>query len=118
MTEPSKKANIRVLFALTIIHFTGDFYNAFTTPLLPVFAGLFALSLTEVGIISGLGRFLSFVVQPNVGYLADRFHTRLFILGGIFLSVIAVPLSGIAPSSAGQPRRLQISRVSADWFIE
>ena len=98
MTEPSKKANIRVLFALTLIHFTGDFYNAFTTPLLPVFAGVFALSLTEIGIISGLGRFLSFVVQPNVGYLADRFHTRIFILGGIFLSVIAVPLSGISPS--------------------
>ena len=100
MTEPSKTANIRVLFALTLTHFTGDFYNAFTTPLLPVFAGVFALSLTEVGIISGLGRFLSFVVQPNVGYLADRYRTRLFILGGILLSVAAVPLSGVAPSYA------------------
>ena len=100
MTEPSRKADIRVLFALTLIHFTGDFYNAFTTPLLPVFAGVFALSLTEVGVISGLGRFLSFIVQPNVGYLADRFRTRLFILGGIFLSVTAVPLSGVAPSYA------------------
>jgi len=100
MTEPSSKANLRVLFALTLTHFTGDFYNAFTTPLLPVFAGVFALSLTEVGIISGLGRFLSFVVQPNVGYLADRYRTRLFILGGILLSVAAVPLSGVAPSYA------------------
>lgn len=100
MTEPSSKANPRVLFALTLTHFTGDFYNAFTTPLLPVFAGVFALSLTEVGIISGLGRFLSFVVQPNVGYLADRYRTRLFILGGILLSVAAVPLSGVAPSYA------------------
>lgn len=100
MTEPPKKANIRVLFALTLIHFTGDFYNAFTTPLLPVFAGVFALSLTEVGVISGLGRFLSFVVQPNVGYFADRYRTRFFILGGIFLSVTAVPLTGAAPSYA------------------
>ena len=32
MTEPSKKTNIRVLFALTLIHFTGDFYNSFVTP--------------------------------------------------------------------------------------
>ena len=100
MAEPSQKPNLRVLFALTLIHFTGDFYNAFTTPLLPVFAGVFALSLTEVGIISGLGRFLSFIVQPNVGYFADRYRTRLFILGGIFLSVTAVPLSGVAPSFA------------------
>ncbi len=100
MTEPSSKANVRVLAALTLVHFTGDFYNAFTTPLLPVFAGVFALSLTEVGIISGLGRFLSFVVQPNVGYFADRYRTRLFILGGIFLSVTAIPLTGAAPSYA------------------
>ena len=100
MTEPQRKGNVRVLFALTLVHFTGDFYNAFTTPLLPVFAGVFALSLTEVGIISGLGRFLSFVVQPNVGYFADRYRTRLFILGGIFLSVTAIPLTGKAPSYA------------------
>ncbi|NPV04651.1 MAG: MFS transporter [Syntrophaceae bacterium] len=100
MTEPPRKANVRVLFALTLVHFTGDFFNAFTTPLLPVFAGAFALSLTEVGIISGLGRFLSFVVQPNVGYFADRHRTRLFILGGILLSVTAIPLTGAAPSYA------------------
>jgi FSR family fosmidomycin resistance protein-like MFS transporter len=98
MTEPSKKTNIRVLFALTLIHFTGDFYNSFVTPLLPVFADRFALTLTEIGLIGGLSRFLSFVVQPNVGFFADRYQTRFFILGGIFLSVIFVPFTGVAPT--------------------
>lgn len=98
MTEPPKKTNIRVLFALTLIHFTGDFFNSFVTPLLPVFADRFALTLTEIGLIGGLSRFLSFVVQPNVGFFADRYQTRFFILGGIFLSVTAVPLTGVAPS--------------------
>ena len=54
MTDPTK-ANIRVIFALWLVHFTGDLYGSFVSPLLPVFAGVFALSLTEVGIISGLG---------------------------------------------------------------
>ena len=98
MTEPPKKANIRVLFALTLIHFTGDFYNSFVTPLLPVFADRFFLTLTEIGLIGGLSRFLSFVVQPNVGFFADRYQTRFFILGGIFVSVLFVPFTGVAPS--------------------
>jgi FSR family fosmidomycin resistance protein-like MFS transporter len=98
MTDPSRKANFRVLFALTLIHFTGDFYNSFVTPLLPVFSDRFALTLTEIGLIGGLSRFLSFVVQPNVGFFADRYQTRLFILGGIFLSVIFVPFTGVAPT--------------------
>jgi hypothetical protein len=29
------KTNMRVIFALTLVHFTGDFYSAFTTPLFP-----------------------------------------------------------------------------------
>jgi len=29
-------ANLKVLFALTLIHFTGDFYTAFISPLFPV----------------------------------------------------------------------------------
>jgi FSR family fosmidomycin resistance protein-like MFS transporter len=98
MTEPSKKTDIRVLFALTLIHFTGDFYNSFVTPLLPVFADRFALTLTEIGLIGGLSRFLSFVVQPNVGFFADRYQTRFFILGGILLSGIFVPVTGVAPT--------------------
>jgi FSR family fosmidomycin resistance protein-like MFS transporter len=31
-----RKANIRVIFALTLVHFTGDFYGSFISPLLPL----------------------------------------------------------------------------------
>lgn len=92
------KTNIKVIFALTLVHFTGDFYSAFAAPLMPVFVNKLSLSMTQVGLMMGLMRFLSFVVQPAVGFLADRYQTRFFVLGGLGLSVVFVPLSGLAPT--------------------
>jgi FSR family fosmidomycin resistance protein-like MFS transporter len=90
------KANLKVLFALTLVHFTGDFYSSFTTPLFPLFVDKFGLSLTQVGLIAGINRLLAFIVQPSVGYLADRSPTRRFILTGLLLTVVFIPLSGMA----------------------
>ncbi len=94
---PSTKANAKVLFALTLVHFTGDFYSSFTSPLFPLFVEKLGLSLTEVGIIAGINRLLAFIVQPSVGYLADRHPTRGFIITGLLMTVTFIPLSGIAP---------------------
>lgn len=92
----SSKPNMRVIFALTLVHFTGDFYSAFTTPLFPLFVEKLGLSLTQVGLIAGINRFLAFIVQPSVGYLADRYPTRAFTMVGLLLPVVFIPLSGIA----------------------
>jgi len=97
MTEVFK-TNIKVIFALTLVHFVGDFYMSFVIPLLPVFVEKFSLTLTQVGLITGITRFLAFVVQPPVGYIADHFRTRAFVLGGPLLAIVFIPLVGIAPS--------------------
>jgi FSR family fosmidomycin resistance protein-like MFS transporter len=91
------RTNMRVIFALTLVHFTGDFYSAFTTPLFPLFVEKLGLSLTQVGLIAGINRFLAFIVQPSAGYLADRYPTRAFTMAGLLLTVVFIPLSGIAP---------------------
>ncbi len=98
MSSRPRNFNARMIFALTLIHFTGDFYNSFVTPLLPVYADRFPLTLTEVGLNGGLSRFLAFIIQPNVGYLADRYRTRFFILGGLLIGIVCIPLTGVAPS--------------------
>lgn len=90
------KANIRVLFALTLVHFTGDFYSSFTSPLFPLFVEKLGLSLTQVGMIAGINRFLAFIVQPMAGYYSDRYQTRLFIMIGLLLPVVFIPMSGLA----------------------
>jgi FSR family fosmidomycin resistance protein-like MFS transporter len=94
MTDTTK-ANFKILFALTLVHFTGDFYSSFISPLFPLFIQNMGLSLTQVGLISGIVRLLAFIVQPSVGYLADRYSTRHFILIGVLMPVMFIPLSGI-----------------------
>ena len=89
---------MRIILALTLVHFTGDFYNSFVNPLLPVFVEELSLTLTQVGIITGSVRFLAFVVQPTVGYVADRHPTRIFALGGLLVTAVFIPLAGIAGS--------------------
>jgi len=88
-------ANVKVLFALTLVHFTGDFYSSFTSPLFPLFVDKMGLSLAQVGTIAGINRLLAFIVQPPVGYLADQYKSRIFIFAGLLLPVIFIPLSGI-----------------------
>jgi MFS transporter, FSR family, fosmidomycin resistance protein len=94
------RADFKIIAALTLVHFTGDFYVSFVNPLLPAFVEKFSLSLTQVGLITGLSRLLAFVVQPSVGYLADHSRTRLFLLGGPLLTLLFIPALGIVPSYA------------------
>ena len=92
------KADFRVILALSLAHFIGDFYVAFVNPLLPEFIDKFSLTLTQVGLITGLSRLLAFVVQPFIGYLADHYRTRFFVLVGPLLPIIFIPLVGVAPT--------------------
>ena len=95
--ENQKTTDIKVIFALTLVHFIGDFYSSFINPLLPVFVEKFTLTLAQVGLIVGISRFLAFIIQPSVGYLADHYQTRFFVLGGPLLAIVFISLVGIAP---------------------
>jgi len=97
MMKHPRTADVKVIFGLTLVHFIGDFYTSFISPLLPVFVEKFSLTLTQVGLIVGISHFLAFIVQPSAGYLADHYQTRLFVLGGPLLAMVFVPLVGIAP---------------------
>lgn len=70
--RPTSNADVKAIFSLTLVHFIGDFYASFVNPLLPLFVERFSLTLTEVGLITGISRILSFIVPrgshgPGVG---------------------------------------------------
>ena len=94
----SDGVDYKIIFVLTLIHFTGDFYSSFFSPLLPAFVDKLGLTLAQVGFITGMVRFLSFIIQPAVGYMADRYESRWFTLTGLFLTFFIIPFSGIAPN--------------------
>ena len=96
--KDSTAPNVKVISALFLVHFCGDFYSAFIGPLLPALAEKLSLDLTEVGFIRSVSLLLAFIIQPMVGYMADRFHNRFFILGGPLLAAVFMPLMGVAPN--------------------
>ena len=91
----------KILIALCLVHFSGDFYSSFISPLFPVFVDKMGLSLAQVGLLAGISRFLMFIVQPMSGYWADRHPSRSFILIGLLMPVFFIPLSGITTGFYG-----------------
>lgn len=112
----ASSTSARVIFALTLVHFTGDFFSAFIIPLLPVFVESFGLTLTQAGLVTGVSRFLAFLVQPFVGYLADRYRSRVFVLGGLTLVGVFVPLTGIAPGYATLLLLIALGSIGSSMF--
>ncbi len=95
MADSTSKTNWKILNALSQVHYSGDFYRSFVNPLFPVFVDQMGLSLAQVGVIAGVSRFLMFIVQPLSGYWADRHPSRNFILIGLLMPVIFIPLTGM-----------------------
>jgi MFS transporter, FSR family, fosmidomycin resistance protein len=111
-----QRTNVKIIFALTLVHFMGDFYSSFIAPLLPAFVDKLSLSMAQVGIAMGIMRFLAFIVQPSIGYVADRYPTRSFALGGLLLTVLFIPLSGLSPSFLVLTLLLAFGSVGSSMF--
>ena len=52
MSSTTKEDNFKIIFALSLVHFIGDFYNAFVIPLLPIFVTNYSLTLAKAGLIA------------------------------------------------------------------
>jgi FSR family fosmidomycin resistance protein-like MFS transporter len=59
------------------------------------------LSLAQVGFLAGISRFLMFIVQPMSGYWADRHPSRSFILIGLLMPILFIPLAGMTTGFYG-----------------
>jgi FSR family fosmidomycin resistance protein-like MFS transporter len=94
MPDSSPRAYWKILTAFSLVHFSGDFYSSFITPLYPIFVENMGLSLAQVGFLAGVSRFLMFIVQPMSGYWADRHPSRSFILIGLLMPIVFIPLAG------------------------
>ena len=101
MIESSSRPYWKFLISLSLVHFSGDFYSSFINPLFPAFMDKMGLSLAQVGFLAGISRFLMFIVQPMSGYWADRHPSRSFILIGLLMPIIFLPLTGMTTGFYG-----------------
>ena len=79
-------------------HFFVGLYSAALGVFQPLLISKLHFSLAEAGVLGGLLSFSSSVTQPAWGYLADRFHTRLFSALGPAVAGLFIASLGWAPS--------------------
>ncbi|RME46583.1 MAG: MFS transporter [Chloroflexi bacterium] len=128
--DERKFQTTRVLL-IALAHFTHDTYPAFLAPLIPLLTDKLGLSLALAGSLVFFMRGAS-LVQPFIGYLADRTGLRYFVivapaLTAIFMSslglassyVMLIPLlifTGLSTAMFHAPAPAMITRVSGqEW---
>ncbi len=116
MADSTSKTYWKILIPLSLVHFSGDFYSSFISPLFPVFMDKMGLSLAQVGLLAGISRFLMFIVQPMSGYWADRHPSRSFILIGLLMPILFIPLTGMTTSFYGLMFYMVIGSTGSSLF--
>jgi FSR family fosmidomycin resistance protein-like MFS transporter len=80
-------------------HSVHDTFQAFLPAILPVLIEKFSLIKTEAGLLSVFIQAPS-LLQPFIGYLADRFALRFLVILAPAVTAIMMSFLGIAPSYA------------------
>ena len=89
----------RILFSLTACHTLNDILNIVIAPLIPLLRQTFGLTFSQAGVLPFLSLALSSVLQPTLGYLADRRRERTNLMGlGFIFMAAGMVMMGIANS--------------------
>ena len=78
-------------------HFVHDTYTAMVAPLLPVLIEKLSLSLTAAGSLNAIMQ-IPAVLNPLIGYLADKASLRYFVIFAPAATATLVSLIGVAPN--------------------
>lgn len=89
----------RAIFGLSFGHFNIDLYAALMTPLFPLITAKLNITLAMIGTIIAIGHLASSILQPFFGYIADKLKHRIFMVWGLVLSAIFIPVSIKAPNA-------------------
>jgi len=93
-----EKMNKKALSLLSLGHMVTDISQGALPVLLPFIKEALQISYTQSGLILLFANFTSSIIQPAFGHLSDRYSQGWFLPGGIFLSCIALSLTGFARS--------------------
>jgi FSR family fosmidomycin resistance protein-like MFS transporter len=94
----ARRAGATAALAVIALHGLNDAYAAFLHPLLPRIMTKLGLSIALAATLAMTLSLSASLVQPLMGYLADRYGRRAFIVGGPLLSGVCLSLIGVAPN--------------------
>ncbi len=100
---------------ISLAHFTHDVYSSFLAPLLPLIIEKLGLNYFLAGSLTLYGRLPS-LMNPFIGWLADKIIIRYFIIFTPAITAIAMSLIGLADSYFQLLVLLLIMGFSAAFF--
>jgi FSR family fosmidomycin resistance protein-like MFS transporter len=96
-TETAASPDTRRIGVMTLAHFVNDSYGNYIAVLLPLLRPELGFSLGLAGVLVASYQITSSIVQPALGYVADRFATRVISVFGTMAAAIGASLMGLAP---------------------
>ncbi|MBI3977881.1 MAG: MFS transporter [Chloroflexi bacterium] len=100
---------------ISAAHFLHDTYPAFLSPLLPLLIDKFGLSLAAAGALVTIQRSSS-MLQPFIGFWADRTDARFMVILPPTLSALALSFLGLAPNYLSLVVLIVIGGISTAMF--
>ncbi len=100
------------VIAVSAGHAVHDTYTGFLNPLLPKFIEALSLTKTEAGLLTVFMQWPS-ILQPFLGYLADRVSLRPFFIMAPTVTAVAMSLLGVAPGYAVLAMLLLVAGLSS-----
>lgn len=92
MTE-TLTANKKAIFGLSMGHFMVDLYASALIPLYPFLTSKLGIKLSTISLIIACGHLFSSMMQPLFGFFADRMRHRTFMVWGLIMGAIFIPLT-------------------------
>jgi FSR family fosmidomycin resistance protein-like MFS transporter len=92
-----------------------DIYSSFLAPILPLLIEKFGLSYTLASVLSIVQRAPN-ILNPLVGFIADKYPVRWFVISTPLITSISMSLLGIAPNFVLLCILLFVAGLSAVFF--
>jgi FSR family fosmidomycin resistance protein-like MFS transporter len=109
-------AGAGVAATVAVVHGLNDAYAAFLHPLLPRIMGKLGLSIALAAALAMILSLAASAVQPVMGYFADRYGRRTFVVLGPLVTAVCMSLIGSAGSFALLAALLAVAGVGSAAF--
>lgn len=92
------KSNSKAIYGLSLGHFVADIYSSAIVPLYPMITQKLGITLASISLIISLGHLVSSMFQPLFGFFSDKMKKRAFMINGLLMGAVFIPLTVIAPN--------------------
>ncbi len=96
MTDNELQTNQKAIMGLSMGHFMVDLYASALIPLYPFLTSKLGIKLSTISLIIACGHLFSSMMQPLFGFIADKMRHRTFMIWGLVMGAVFIPLTVIA----------------------